>query len=118
MTHAWHIDPNLAAAKCTLVEREIVLMRNATPPMAWSDIAGIVQRTQGECRRIWAEANRKVNGGYVPPTGKLTREERELERLKLMADPDIIAGLKGIPTVGLSKPGAGIVPGKPTRSGK
>lgn len=113
MTPPHHIDPLLAAKKCSKEEQEVVMLRNAQPPMRWSDIAGILRCSQGEARRLHASANQKVNGGYVPV--KRTAAE---DRAIAVTDPDIIRGLRGIPTVGLSRSGAATVPGKPTRSGK
>lgn len=111
MTHAEHIDPDLARRKCTPDELEIILARNYQ--MSWTTIGLMTGRSRGVVRRIWGDANRKVNGGYVPE--KRTAAE---DRLIAMTDPDIILGLRGIPVVGLSKPGAATVPGRPTRSGK
>lgn len=113
MTNPTHIDPSLAARKCSKLECDVVMLRNATPPMRWSSVAGILGCTQGEARRLWSSANRKVNGGYVPV--KRTAAE---DRAIAVTDPDIIRGLRGIPTVGLSRSGAATVPGKPTRSGR
>lgn len=112
--HARHIDPHLAAQKCNPAEQEVVRLVNLQ--MSWTNIVALTGRSRGSVRREWNEANRKVNGGYVP--ARSSKEERELERLQMMADPDILRGLHGIPVVGLGKPGAGIVPGRPTRSGK
>ena len=112
MTHAEYIDPNLARRKCTTDELEIILARNYQ--MSWTTIGLMTGRSRGVVRRIWASANLKVNGGYVPTTRRLSKDERDEERARLAADPDTIRGLRGIPTVGLSRPGAGIVRGKPT----
>lgn len=110
-THPDHIDPDLARRQCTPDELEIVYARNLG--LAWTQIAAMTGRTRGVVRRIHGHANRKVNGGYVPV--KRTAAE---DRMIAMTDPDILAGLRGLPTEGLSRPGAGIVPGRPTRSGK
>lgn len=110
MTHAEWIDPDLARRRCTTLEVEVAMMRNYR--MSWATIALTAGRPQGQIRREWASANQKVNGGYVP--SRKTKADRDLERAMRAADPDIIRGLRGIPTVGLSKPGAGIVRGKPT----
>lgn len=115
MTHPEFIDPDLARRRCTPDEVEIILMRNYQ--MSWSMIGQTTQRSRGVVRRIWGDANQKVNGGYVP-NRRQTKAERDHERARLVADPDIIRGLRGVPTVGLNKPGAATVRGKPSEPGK
>ena len=112
VTHAEHIDPQLAKKLCTPDELEIILMRNYTPPISWTMIGQATGRSRGVVRRIWAAANQKVNGGYVPP-----KPDKAHERMTRINDPDILRGLKGIPVIGTQ----GIVPGlkqPPARTGK
>ena len=112
MTHAEHIDPQLAASKCTPAEQEIVRLRNYTPPMSWTNITVITGKRRGTVRELWASANQKVNGGYVPP-----KVDKAHERATRINDPDILRGLRGIPVIGTQ----GIVPGlkqPPARPGK
>lgn len=109
--HPEWIDPVLAAKRCTPREIEVARLRNMR--MSWTTMVTITGRSRGEIQREWGSANRKVNGGYVPP-----KDDAATKRAIAVTDPDIILGLRGMPTVGLSRPGAGIVPGQPTRSGK
>lgn len=113
MTNPIHIDPHLAARKCSKLECDVVLLRNATPPMRWSDVAAILECSQGEARRLWSSANRKVNGGYVPPVVSRPAVEdklapgyvkpptkAEMDRAMRATDPDVVATWRGIPMVG------------------
>lgn len=129
MTHAEYIDPAAAATRCTDAELAIVNMRNAR--MSWTDIAAVTHRTRGSVRTMWGSANRKVNGGYVPPTPAVpaselapgyvqpTRAERNAtERAVRATDPDVLATWQGVPVAGTRGAIAGTIPGQPARSKK
>ena len=97
MTHPEHIDPDLARRKCNPDELEIIHARNQL--LTWTQIGQMTGRSRGTVRRIWGQANRKVNGGYVPPASSQADEERAIRA----TDPDVMATWRGIPIVGKPK---------------
>lgn len=112
MTHAEYLDPTRAEKLCTPAELEIVGYRNQTPPMSWSQIVRVTGKSKSTVRSAWANANRKVRGGYVPPV------DHAHDRATEINDPDILKTLQGIPVAGTRGAITGTRPGQPDRSGK
>lgn len=114
MTHPEYIDPNLARRTCTPDELEIIHARNQL--LSWTQIGQMTNRSRGIVKRIHGQANRKVNGGYVPvEASRPTKEEKlapgyvkpptkgEMARAMRATDPDWLATKRGIPLVGTPK---------------
>lgn len=111
MTHPEHIDPTLAAKKCTQAELDVVHLRNHAT--SWTLIAHELGKSRGTIRHLWSQANRKVNGGYVPDTHDAARE-KAIRAL----DPDVQRTKQGIPMAGTRGAIVGTTPDTITRSGK